>query len=245
MPGLNAKLRSLDHEIAQLNIASRDLKSLIYSLETRVNYLEGGKPTSPSLECEKTNKPSSECIKASLPSSEGEESSLPSSEGEESSPSSSEGEESSPLSMEGGMAAPPVEKIEVKDTDVHLPGSSDEEKDEVQDPETEKRRAENLKQYEERMAKRHIVSKTSVLFDVMPRDNETDLEKMLLAVRSINMDGLHWGEGQRESVAFGLEKIKLLCTIEDAKVSVDNLMEKMEELKDVIQSVEVLAMNKV
>ena len=44
---LNAKLRSLDHEIAQLNMTTRDLRTIIGSLEGRVVGLEGGKPVPP------------------------------------------------------------------------------------------------------------------------------------------------------------------------------------------------------
>ena len=95
------------------------------------------------------------------------------------------------------------------------------------------------------MAKHPLTAKTSVLFDVMPRDIKTDLDKMMECVRSIRMDGLHWGACQRESVAFGIEKMKLMCTVEDSKVSIDELQKKMEGFKDFVQSVEVSAMNKI
>ena len=95
------------------------------------------------------------------------------------------------------------------------------------------------------MAKHPIIAKTSVLFDVMPRSSKTDLDKMLACVRSISMDGLHWGASERESVAFGIEKMKLMCTVEDDKVSIEDLQKRMMGFKEFVQSVEVVAMNKI
>ena len=40
---LNAKLRSLDNEITNLNLTTRDLKNIMQTLEGRVVCLEGGK----------------------------------------------------------------------------------------------------------------------------------------------------------------------------------------------------------
>lgn len=40
-------------------------------------------------------------------------------------------------------------------------------------------------------------------------------------------------------------KLSILCTVEDAKVSVDDLTEKIMEFEDCVQSVDVAAFNKV
>jgi translation elongation factor EF-1beta len=49
-------------------------------------------------------------------------------------------------------------------------------------------------------------------------------------IETINMDGLLWKtEFKKEPVAFGVFKIVIGMTIEDEKVSVDELMEKMCE----------------
>jgi hypothetical protein len=39
----------------------------------------------------------------------------------------------------------------------------------------------------------YIGGKSSVLLDVKPWDDETDMKKLEEAVRSIEMPGLHWG----------------------------------------------------
>lgn len=59
------------------------------------------------------------------------------------------------------------------------------------------------------------------------------------------MDGLLWKtEFKKEPIAFGIFKIIIGATVEDEKVSVDDLQDKIEELDDV-QSVDILAFNKV
>lgn len=51
--------------------------------------------------------------------------------------------------------------------------------------------------------------------------------------------------GKLNPLAFGIMKLSILCTIEDAKVSVDDLIEKIQEFEDFVQSVDVAAFNKV
>ena len=55
-------------------------------------------------------------------------------------------------------------------------------------------REERLKAYAEKKAKKPaLIAKTSVLLDVKPWDDETDMNAMLKAVKSIEKDGLVWG----------------------------------------------------
>lgn len=51
--------------------------------------------------------------------------------------------------------------------------------------------------------------------------------------------------GKLNPLAFGINKLSILCTVEDAKISVDDLIEKIEEFEDYVQSVDVAAFNKV
>lgn len=39
----------------------------------------------------------------------------------------------------------------------------------------------------------YLAGKSSVLLDVKPWDDETDMKKLEEAVRSVQMEGLHWG----------------------------------------------------
>lgn len=85
-----------------------------------------------------------------------------------------------------------------------------------------------------------------VVFEVKPYDADTNLDNLgKTMIETIKMDGLLWKtEFKKEPIAFGVFKIIIGATVEDEKVSVDDLQEKIEELDDV-QSVDILAFNKV
>merc|ERR1712033_138349 len=128
------------------------------------------------------------------------------------------------------------------DDDVDLFGSDEEEDDEEKKRITEER----LKAYNEKKAKKpKVIAKTSVLFDVKPWDDETDMEAMKKACVSIEMDGLLWGASKLVPVGYGINKLQIMCTVEDDKVSIEELSEKMTEFEDFVQSVDVAAMNKI
>merc|ERR1712012_1300858 len=128
------------------------------------------------------------------------------------------------------------------DDDVDLFGSDEEEDDEEKKRITEER----LKAYAEKKAKKPaLIAKTSVLLDVKPWDDETDMDAMLAAVKSIEMEGLLWGANKLVPVGYGINKLQVMCVVEDAKVSIDELQEKISDFEDFVQSVDVAAMNKV
>jgi len=147
--------------------------------------------------------------------------------------------------LEGGKpkAAPaPAASAADDDDDVDLFGSDEEEDDEEKKRITEER----LKAYNEKKAKKpKVIAKTSVLFDVKPWDDETDMDAMKKACVSIEMDGLLWGASKLVPVGYGINKLQLMCTVEDEKVSIEELSEKMAEFEDFVQSVDVAAMNKI
>ena len=59
------------------------------------------------------------------------------------------------------------------------------------------------------------------------------------------MDGLFWKtEWKKEPVAYGIFKIQIGATVEDDKVSTDLVQEKIEEFEDEVQSVDIVAFNK-
>merc|ERR1712055_461799 len=148
--------------------------------------------------------------------------------------------------LEGGKpaakATPAAAPAAEDDDDVDLFGSDDEEEDEEKKRITEER----LKAYHEKKAKKpQVIAKTSVLFDVKPWDDETDMEAMLKAVKEIEMDGLLWGASKLVPVGYGISKLQVMCTVEDEKVSIEELSEKIEEFEDFVQSVDIAAMNKI
>ena len=140
--------------------------------------------------------------------------------------------------VSGGAAAAAKDD----DDDVDLFGSDEEEDDEEKKRITEER----LKAYHEKKSKKPaLIAKTSVLLDVKPWDDETDMDAMLAAVKTIEMEGLVWGANKLVPVGYGIQKLQVMCVVEDAKVSIDELQEKIADFEDFVQSVDVAAMNKV
>lgn len=126
------------------------------------------------------------------------------------------------------------------DDDIDLFGSDDEE-----DEEAEKAREERVKQMAAKKAgKPAVIAKSNVVIDVKVWDDETDLDEVEKQVRAIEMDGLRWGAAQKKPLAFGVFKLQICCVVEDAKVSIDNVTEQIEEL-DLVQSTDIAAFQKV
>lgn len=46
-------------------------------------------------------------------------------------------------------------------------------------------------------------------------------------------------------VGYGINKLQIMCVVEDDKVSVDDLVEKIQEFEDYVQSVDIAAFNKI
>jgi len=78
---------------------------------------------------------------------------------------------------------------------------------------------------EGKKAKSVVTAKSNVLFEVKPFDSETDLDAVAAKIfAEIILDGLLWKtEYKKDPVAFGIYKLIIGCTIEDEKVSADDL----------------------
>jgi len=88
------------------------------------------------------------------------------------------------------------------------------------------------------------VAKSSIVFDVKPEDDETNLDTVEKAMREIVMDGLLWGVAQKVPVAYGIFKLRVMTTVVDDLVSTDELEERLAALPGV-QSVDIHAFNKI
>jgi len=141
-----------------------------------------------------------------------------------------------------GSAPAAAAAVEEDDDDVDLFGSDDEEAE----AERERIKEERVAAYNEKKSKKTaIIAKSSVLLDVKPWDDETDMQALEVEVRKIVMDGLTWGAGKLVPLAFGIKKLTIMCTVEDDKVSVEELTEKIEENEEFVQSVDIAAFNKI
>jgi elongation factor 1-beta len=95
--------------------------------------------------------------------------------------------------------------------------------------------------------KKVVIAMSIVMLEVKPMDdlvNLDDLAKKLIA--EITMDGLFWKtDYKKEPVAFGIFKLIVGFSLEDEKVSVDDIVEKIEAYDELVQSVEIAVFNKI
>lgn len=63
-------------------------------------------------------------------------------------------------------------------------------------------------------------------------------------VKAIEMDGLVWGAHKLVAVGFGIKKLQINLVVEDEKVSLDELQQKIEEDEEHVQSTDIAAMQK-
>lgn len=83
-----------------------------------------------------------------------------------------------------------------------------------------------------------------VILDVKPWDDETNMKELEDGVKAIAMEGLVWGTTKLVAIGYGIKKLQITCVIEDDKVGVDDLSERITDLEDYVQSVDVAAFNK-
>ncbi|CAL8345238.1 unnamed protein product [Merluccius merluccius] len=140
--------------------------------------------------------------------------------------------------------AAPQKKVEVddddEDDDLDLFGSDEE------DAETTRIKQERIDSYAAKKAKKPVlIAKSSILLDVKPWDDETDMAKLEECVRSVQADGLLWGASKFLPVGYGIRKLQINCVVEDDKVGTDLLEEEITKFEDYVQSVDVAAFNKI
>ncbi|XP_019513327.1 PREDICTED: elongation factor 1-delta isoform X4 [Hipposideros armiger] len=128
-----------------------------------------------------------------------------------------------------------------EDDDIDLFGSDDED-----DKEAARLREERLRQYAEKKARKPaLVAKSSILLDVKPWDDETDMAQLEACVRSVQLDGLTWGGSKLVPVGYGIRKLQIQCVVEDDKVGTDLLEEEITKFEEHVQSVDIAAFNKI
>jgi elongation factor 1-delta len=135
-----------------------------------------------------------------------------------------------------------VNSKEADKDDFELFGDDNEE----DDAEAERLKQERVKAYEDKKAKKPVlIAKSNIILDVKPWDDETDMVELEKCVRSIEMDGLLWGSSKLVPLAYTIKKLQISCVVEDDKVSVDDLEEKITAFEDYVQSIDIAAFNKI
>ena len=71
------------------------------------------------------------------------------------------------------------------------------------------------------------------------------MDELKANVLSIEKDGLVWGASKLVAVGFGIKKLQINLVVEDDKVSLDELQQRIEEEnEDHVQSTDIAAMQK-
>lgn len=137
-------------------------------------------------------------------------------------------------------AAAAAAAAEEEDDDLDLFG------DDSDDEEYEKAKAERLAAYQAKKAsKPQVIAKSSIVLDIKPYGDDTDLEAMEKNVRGIEIDGLLWGASKLIPIGYGIKKLQICLVIEDDKVCMDQINESIEEFDEYVQSVDIHSFNKV
>ncbi|XP_022105467.1 elongation factor 1-delta-like isoform X2 [Acanthaster planci] len=148
-------------------------------------------------------------------------------------------------------AAAPVKKQETPvqdeeddddDDDIDLFGDDDEDEGDALAQIQAKRAAEEK---EKTKSKKQVIAKSSIILDVKPWDDETDMHEIEKLVRTIQADGLLWGASKLVPLAYGIKKLQIGCVVEDDKIGTDFLEEEITKFEDMVQSVDVAAFNKI
>ena len=119
----------------------------------------------------------------------------------------------------------------------------------AEDPEADAAAAAAMKKKEEeaksKKKKAAPVAKSLIVWEVKPWGEDTDLNVLADKILGIEMEGLYWKtEWKREPIAYGVFKIVIGATVEDEKVSTDLVQERIEAFEDEVQSVDIVAFNK-
>ncbi|XP_067667090.1 elongation factor 1-delta-like isoform X2 [Haliotis asinina] len=128
------------------------------------------------------------------------------------------------------------------DDDFDMFGSDDEE----EAAERERLQAERVAAYKAKKAsKPALVAKSNIILEVKPWDDETNMKELEQKVREVSTDGLKWGSSKLVPVGYGINKLQIMCVVEDDKVGTDFLEEAITAYEDYVQSVDVVAFNKI
>ncbi|XP_059633651.1 elongation factor 1-delta-like [Cornus florida] len=117
-----------------------------------------------------------------------------------------------------------------------------------EETEEEKKAAEERASAMKASGKKKESGKSSILLDVKPWDDETDMQMLEKAVRGVQMEGLTWGASKLVPVGYGIKKLQIMMTIVDDLVSVDSLIEErltVEPVDEFVQSCDIVAFNKI
>jgi translation elongation factor EF-1beta len=122
------------------------------------------------------------------------------------------GAAAAPAAAAAKPAAKPAAGSDSDDSDLDLFGDATPEEQAAQEA-----KAKVVAEAKARAAEKGLLSKSMIILDVKPWDDETDMAKLEAHVRSIEKDGLLWGTSKLVPVGFGIKKLQITAVIQDSK----------------------------
>merc|ERR1712146_407510 len=98
--------------------------------------------------------------------------------------------------------------------------------------EYERQLAERAKAVNEKRAKKAVIAKLLIMWDVKPLDDEINLDEVEKKVRALEFEGLTWGASKKVDVVFGIKKLVIGVVVIDDIVSTDEVQEAIEAFED-------------
>jgi translation elongation factor EF-1beta len=115
------------------------------------------------------------------------------------------------------------EKPAAADDDEFDPFADDDEEDEEEEK-AKQARFKEIAKTAKSYGKKPAVAKSIIIWEVKPWGEETDLVALAAKIIAIEKDGLFWKtEWKKEPIAYGVFKIVIGATIEDDKISTDDI----------------------
>ncbi|CAF1127143.1 unnamed protein product [Adineta steineri] len=131
------------------------------------------------------------------------------------------------------------------DDDFDVFGDDDDDDDDDDEEESEIRKQRLITYNEKKAKKPALIAKSEIVLDVKPWDDETNMEELEKSVRSIELDGLLWGTSRLVPIGYGIRKLQITCIVEDDKVGMDVLEERITAFEDLIQSVDIVSFQRI
>ncbi|XP_064647886.1 elongation factor 1-beta-like [Lineus longissimus] len=140
----------------------------------------------------------------------------------------------------GASTAKPVAE---SDDDDDLFGSDSDDEEEMEAYKKEQQEAKTAAQAAKK--KNAPIGKSNIILAVKGWDDETDFSEVERLVKSVEHQGLLWGASKVEPVAFGVSQMLITCVLIDDECGTDILENIPDDFPDLIQSVDIVAFNKV
>jgi len=106
-------------------------------------------------------------------------------------------------------------------------------------------KAKKLNDERAKKGKKKEAARSTLILDVKPLGDDTDMKELEAEVRKIEMEGLRWAGSELVAIGYGIKKLRIISVIVDDLVSTDVLREKIEAMESMVQSTDIFAFNKV